>query len=162
MAYIFSDHYITVVQLIWGTRWACLDWRLRHYSDIHPARIVRIVLSSVFVSLTVALKVIYQKRQVIGQLVWQQAVKKLTPPVVLFLKTTSGLLLFNLIPTASNSISRRRRCSSDFVASSIIRTRSAVFAAEIQGVSKMSIQSRVEIILETTWRPRPRPALNNE
>jgi len=56
-------------------------------------------------------------------------IKTHTPPVVFLLNTTSGLLLFNLIPTASSSCSSSRRCSSDFVASSMIRIRSAVFAA---------------------------------
>ena len=55
-----------------------------------------------------------------------------TPPVVFFLNTMSGLLLFKRIPTASSSCSRRCLCSSDFVASNIIKMRSAVFAAMIK------------------------------
>lgn len=53
----------------------------------------------------------------------------LTPPVVRRLNTTSGFRLFSRMPTASSSISRSRRCSSDFVASSMMRMRSAVLAA---------------------------------
>ena len=41
------------------------------------------------------------------------------PPACFCLKTTSGGRVFNRIPTASNSISRRRFCSADFVASTI-------------------------------------------
>jgi hypothetical protein len=67
---------------------------------------------------------------------YRSIVHGLTPPVVLFLKTTSGLVLFSLIPTASSSSSRRRRCSSDFVASSMTKMRSAVFAADKQKKSK--------------------------
>lgn len=50
------------------------------------------------------------------------------PPVVFLFTTTSGLCLFNRMPTASNSISSSLRCSVDFVASSIMIIKSAVFA----------------------------------
>jgi len=53
----------------------------------------------------------------------------LTPPVVFFLKTMSGFLLFKRMPTASSSCSSSLRCSSDFVASSMMRITSAAFAA---------------------------------
>ncbi len=86
---------------------------------------VLIVFSSVFVSLTVVLNVIYNISSYQGEF------KKclLTPPVVFLLKTMSGLPLFKRMPTASSSCSSSLRCSSDFVASSMMRITSAVFAA---------------------------------
>lgn len=83
-----------------------------------------------------------------------------TPPVVFFLNTMSGLLLFNRIPTASSSCSRSCLCSSDFVASNMIKMRSAVFAAiSMFLISHLDVRQKVDDGLETTCRPRPRPWL---
>lgn len=70
-----------------------------------------------------------------------------TPPVVLFLKTMSGFCLFRRMPTASSSISSNRRCSSDFVASSMMRIRSAVFAAS--DIKTGRVEKKMNILATT-------------
>ena len=93
---------------------------------VQLASIRRMVFSSVLVSLTVAVKVIYMST--ISTQGVERDDRAHTPPVVFFLNTTSGRCLFNLMPTASSSISNSRLCSSLFVASNITQIKSAVFA----------------------------------
>lgn len=142
-AHIFTNHDIAIVKLIWS-KW--VHWeKQRSHTDWHPASMVRIVFSSVLVNLTVVLNWASFSNTYIASsycvryfVPWSKITvshlnviecELLTPPVVLFLNTTSGLLLFNRIPTASSSCSSNRLCSSDLVASSIMRITSAVLAA---------------------------------
>lgn len=119
-----------------------------------PARIVRIVFSSIFVSLTEAFscKAVRNYKQTPETLVTRsylhasinvrlrKRIQGLTPPVERCLNTTSGLRLLRRMPTASSSISSNLRCSFDLVASSMIMIRSAVFATRQDGYDKRYYQ----------------------
>ena len=137
---VFSDHHVAIMDLVSlkdGPNDFLVDLRkfdcgidLFTFSKARPAEGISVCQRTV----------IYRA----GQRRSIKWCRPLTPPADFCLKTTvrmriqseqlanayrpSGLDLLRRIPTASSSASRSRRCSTDLVASSIMRTRSAVFA----------------------------------
>lgn len=61
------------------------------------------------------------------------------------LKYMFGFFVFNLIPTLSNSFCRRDFCTSPLVASSIIKTKSAVLATAITYTTINANHSKISI-----------------